>query len=265
MDSVERHRNGMFDGVVLGFCDDGQVRHEFFDSVIGTYLYDHSQQGVLLDAGGGYCGVISGPRVAETRSQIVDQFLTNHSFVDERGLRAQWLWMVDSDMCWDADAFYRLLASADPIDRPIVGGLCFAGGRTGTPFPTIYRLHRENPEAHFEIEPVHEYPKGAMVKVGATGAAFMVIHRSVFVQMSQPWPKGFGTKPDGTPNPYPWFSEGGTDAKGNPYGEDTAFCIKAAACGIPTYVNTDVRIGHVKSHVIDERYYEQRRDSLPVH
>jgi hypothetical protein len=262
MNSVEQHRAGIFGKVVLGYCSNGYVRHEFCDSIIDTMLYDYQQQGILLGVGGGTAGIVSGPRIAETRSQIVDAFLSDPRFVDQTGDRAEWLWMADTDMVWSGDAFYRLLASADPVDRPIVGGLCFAGGRTGKFFPTIYRTIQG--EDGLEIEPILEYPQGAMIKVGATGAAFMLIHRSVFIRMSQPWPNGFGTTPDGRKNPYPWFNEGGTDKSGNPYGEDTAFCMKAQAAGFPIHVNTDVRVGHVKTYELNERVYHER-NSVGVH
>src|SRR5690606_5921285 len=42
----------------------------------------------------------------------------------ERGV--EWLFMVDADMGFMPDALDRLVAAADPVERPVIGGLCFA-------------------------------------------------------------------------------------------------------------------------------------------
>src|SRR5688572_13510720 len=38
----------------------------------------------------------------------------------------EWLLYVDTDMGFEPDAIHRLLAVADPDNRPVVGALCFA-------------------------------------------------------------------------------------------------------------------------------------------
>jgi hypothetical protein len=70
--------------------------------------------------------------------------------------------------------------------------------------------------------------------------------------------KAFQSLPNGAPNPYPWFSEGNIDAYGRGFGEDVAFCIRAQALKIPVYVNTNVRIGHMKRIVLTEGVYDER-------
>jgi len=72
----------------------------------------------------------SGPRIAAARNRVVEQWLTDPA--------STWLWMLDTDMTFTPDTLDRLLDAADPVERPIVGGLCFAGGRDFRIAPTIY-------------------------------------------------------------------------------------------------------------------------------
>jgi len=218
----------------------GEVRLEMMDSVAGVFSYFVEKGEAVIRA---TVTVNSGPRVAEGRSQVVDQF-TNSG--------CEWLWMVDSDMTFAPDSLDRLLETAYSIDDAlIVGGLCF-GGRAERPmFPTVYELIEVDGLPMTKI--VDNYPKDSIIKVGATGAAFMLVHKSVFGVMQ----KAFKTLPNGKENPYPWFVE--ASHEGRPFGEDIAFCLKAQACGIPVYVDTGVKTGHVKTwELCEERYDEQK-------
>lgn len=252
MDAVQAHRSGQFSKVVIGFCCAGHVEAEFCMSMTDALIYDAMQQQLITGPGGGVVGLQSSPRIAETRSQIVEAFLQSPVYQDEDGFRPDWLLMVDSDMVFKGEDIYTLLASADPVDKPIVGGLCFAGGHSGVLFPTLYQLHKG--EDGLSTSPIMEYEHGAMYKVGATGCAFLLIHRQALIKIG----KAFSTMPNGARNPYPWFTEGNIDAYGRAFGEDIAFCIRAGACGIPVYVNTNVRIGHVKRQILTERLYDDR-------
>jgi hypothetical protein len=84
------------------------------------------------------------------------------------------------------------------------------------------------------------------------------VHRQVFAVMK----KHFGTLPDGSPNGSPWFAEGITGLKGEGWGEDTVFCLRANALGIPVHVHTGIKVGHVKEVIIDEVFYDNRREAV---
>lgn len=208
------------------------------------------------ETGGGTIKLTSGPRIAEARSQIVDTFFSDPLFE-----RASWLLMIDSDMTFEPTLIDDMLAVADPAHVPVLGGLCFSGGRNHDPYPTIYRevAGTEGDTTFVGVEPIRDYPPDTLCKVGATGAACLLVHRQVFVAMSHPWPKGFGTKADGSKNPYPWFIEGLTTPDGEPIGEDVAFCRRVRQLGIPIHVHTGIRLGHVKHFVLDEAYYQAAR------
>lgn len=234
--------------VVIGFIHPGEVAGDFMDSVCRTLMAESRPDG-LTGPGGGYIALRSGPRIAEARSQVVETFLTNEAYVD-----AEWLFMVDSDMVFDPLALRRLLDVADPVERPIVGGLCFAGSSPEGCYPTLYAL-RPDDEKRWEIEKVTEWPEGELVKVGATGAAALLVHRNVLTTMY----RAFEFLPNGQRNNYPWFVEGHSDAHGRPMGEDIAFCIRAQGLGFPIHVHTGIEFGHRKSVILDTAVWKASR------
>lgn len=237
-------------GIVLAWCHPGQVSGAFLDSVFGTLLRDNARSARILRYGG-QISLQSGPRIAEARSQIVHEFLTNPLYKE-----AEWLWMVDVDMTWEAKDYELLLNTIDAKTRPIVGGLCFAGGRSSRVYPTLYRLLDEDGT----MESIADYPKNTLVKVDATGAAFLMVHRSVLHKMGVV----FGTQPNGNPNPYPWFVEGTVNKNGEPYGEDITFCLRANHLEIPIYVHTGITVGHIKSYELTEDTYQEYREKQKV-
>lgn len=242
--------------VVLSTLSPGSMSSHCAESIAATILDDGHrplEDQLFCRPGGGTIMVTSGPRVAETRSKIVDTFLHADHFQT-----AGWLLMVDSDMVFRPDDVRVLIDHADRLERPIIGGLCFAGITPESMYPTVYSLGRDENSGQFDVDKVMDYPKNALVKVAATGAAFLLVHKQVFMRMGRPHPEGFGTMPDGTPNVYPWFAEGHVDKHGRPFGEDISFCIRAGALGIPVHVHTGAQIGHHKSVILTEELYDRR-------
>lgn len=219
----------------------GDVRLELADSLAGVFRYHSDKSEKRIRA---TIALNAGPRVAEGRSQVVDTFARSG---------CDWLWLIDSDMAFEEDALERLLKVAYSHDNArIVGGLCFGGRHDRPMFPTVYELvNLDDGTPMTKI--VYDYPRDAIVKVGATGAAFLLIHKSVFVEMK----KAFGTLANGQPNPYPWFVEAGNN--GHAFGEDIAFCFKAQALGIPVYVDTGCKIRHVKTWELCEATYDDQQ------
>jgi len=227
----------------------------FTHSLVDFMRWDAQGPGHVCGGAGGFIDVQSGPRIAETRNQIVDQFATAFP-------NAEWLLFIDSDMTFDCTLVEDLLKAADPEHVPILGTLAFvAGGDQGGPHPTIFEEHEAvgpDGEKMVAVSHVVDYPKNALVKCGGTGASGLLIHRGVLAAMSQPWPKGFGTLENGRPNPYPWFSEGLVNPDGHPLGEDIAFCRRARLLDIPVHVHTGIKMGHMKLYKLDEDYYQRR-------
>jgi hypothetical protein len=186
----------------------------------------------------------SGPRIAAARNDVVRHFLK---------FNAQWLLMIDSDMVFNPEQVDKIMEVADAEERPLLGGLCFGGGRSGIMFPTIYRLRVPGPN-ETPVEVVKDYPPDTLVPCDATGAAFLLMHRSLLIKMHETW---------GETNS-PWFIEG-SEYKGMAFGEDWAFCMRAKHLGYQLYVHTGVKIGHTKATVLDEPAYlryREREDEL---
>jgi hypothetical protein len=181
--------------------------------------------------------------VVEGRNEIVDAFMES---------KAEWLWFVDSDMGWDADALENLIAAADPVHRPIVGGLCFGFGPITDrldfaqavikrPFPTIFDLKKTEDDIGFRAR--WGYVPGELQQCSATGAAMLLIHRGVFEQMFAKWP-----------------GQGAFDRMKHPeakklWGEDTSFCMRAGMLGIPVHVHAGVKTSHLKTIYATEMVY----------
>ena len=175
--------------------------------------------------------------MSSARNSLTRQFLDDYD--------AEWLLWVDADMSFEHDAMERLLAAADPVERPIVGGLCF-GMNLGALFPTIYQF-TTNEAGDLTTARMGDYPLDTLVPCAATGAAFLLVHRSAFEAIRD---KAFNAA-------FPWFQE--TELAGEPAGEDLTFCLRAGICGIPVHVDTVVHIGHHKSLVLTHDLFQDQR------
>jgi hypothetical protein len=195
----------------------------------------------------------SSANIATGRCQIVRDFLAHPS-------RPDWLWMVDADMTFGDGILERLLATGDRKERPIVGGLCFgvrpakfdgqerfnACGATPLElFPTIYGLDDDGHMLHYS-----GYPLDSVVRVASTGAACLLIHRSVLADKR--WTE------DG--HPQPWFRE--TVLHGQVCSEDHFFCLRAGSFGFPVHLDTAAKTGHVKTFVADEDLYLAQQEAV---
>lgn len=242
-------------------------------SVSVVYTYGREVDGVFCDAlmafacvpkyswrvfdperGGGVMS-FSGTRIAHNRNELVRQFLAGP---------AEWCMMIDTDHSFALDAIDRLIAAAKSKQAPeapgagkIMGGLCFAGGRSGIMSPTMYRMVGTNPD-DAEVRVIDDWRAGEILEVTATGAAFLLVHRDVLQAMAD----AFADR-----HPYEWFGEGlhrstNGDRPGVEFGEDFFFCISARRLGFPAFVHTGVEAPHMKSWVLSslewKRYREQR-------
>lgn len=181
----------------------------------------------------------SSANVSDARNKLTAQFLDARTA--DGATVGDWLLWVDADMQWGPDAVDRLMESAHPTERPIVGGLCF-GMAHDELVPTIYQLARTD-EGELCTYRVASYERDSLVRCVATGAAFLLVHRSVLEAMRE-----------AKFNPaFPWFQE--TQMGDRPCGEDITFCLRAGQLGFPVFVDTRVKIGHHKSQLLTEDVY----------
>lgn len=116
-----------------------QVEHSFHLSLLNLANYDAAHNQRLFASSGPLMMRAGTGGLVEARNKIMKYFL------DEAA--EEWLFTVDTDMGFAADTIDRLVESADAVERPVMGGLCFGlklgdpdgyGGFLNHPFPTMY-------------------------------------------------------------------------------------------------------------------------------
>lgn len=212
---------------------------------------------LLRDAGtkrrivGEFAHEVSGVHIPTARCDNVRKFLAHPA-------KPEWLWMVDTDATFADDVLERLIASAHPTDRPIVGALAFgvsiAQTADGVPMinevgalvpelrPTIYTY---NPDGSTTV--ILNYPRDQLVQCHATGAHCLLVHRNVLED--ERWTA------DG--HPLPWFRT--AVMNGDEVSEDHFFCLTAGTFGYPVWVDTAIKTGHVKTWIADETWFNTLR------
>lgn len=229
--------------VTAAWVHPGEVSSIFMESMKEMAVYDtchnrrmrgHSHAEIKLRCGAG--------QLVASRNRVVTMFL------DESP--AEWLWWVDADMGFAHDTVDRLVECADPVERPVVGGLCFAGavageasfgGHRSIVMPTVYDWLETADQALFA--PRMEYERDALVRCNGTGSACVLIHRSLLEAMRVE----YGDT---------WYRQVTHPKFGTMFGEDLSFCMKAQRLGAPIFVHTGVRTTHDKGFAfLDEDYF----------
>lgn len=229
-------------GVMIGYLTPDHNSAHFQISLRALEAWDRNHTRRVAEYGD-VVTHICGPRVASGRNELVRAFLGHPK-------RPEWLLMLDSDMVFPATLVEDLVSVADPQVAPVVGGLCFAGGRSGQVRPTMSVMVGDDPPA-FEV--VWDYPPDAMVGVDYTGAACLLMHRGVLERLGEKF----------ADRAHPWFAE--SEFSGREYGEDVTFCMRLRALGVPIFVHTGIKIGHMKMLVIDEQSYLTFRRGITEH
>jgi hypothetical protein len=231
--------------VVIGYLHPGVVHAAFMESVLDMLVYDVAFHQRIVN-GGGRLATQAGSNLAGPRNALVKRFLAYG--------KADWLLMLDTDMTFQPDLLERLLEHADPEKAPLVGGLCFGFDDRGDIQPTLFGLLGD-PDSPQVIR-YHEWPPDSMFQVAATGGACLLIHRSVLETIRDIQVPGRGDRP-GFNDAFPWFQE--VEHDGQPVSEDITFCWRAGLAGIPLFVNTAVRLGHIKFRELTmDAYLAQR-------
>jgi hypothetical protein len=239
---------------VVGYLDSGQWSACFGISYRDLLLADSLGAQRIVRPNGRELRAITGSGgIPQSRNKVARQFL------DETD--GEWLLFIDTDMGFEADLVERLVTAACPVERPIMGALCFAAlRRRQTPpdpchaerfviQPTLYQWVELEDEAGFR--PITDYARDAVVQVGATGAAAVLIHHTALEAMR-------------ARSGDDWFDQltHPTALKGGPrtFSEDMSFCVRAAAIGLPIHVDTSTKTTHEKGFIyLDESTYDEQR------
>lgn len=230
---------------VLAYVVSDSVAYSWHRSMMGLVAFDSGNAGRLRD-GGGFLAIKYGTGgLIHARNQAVYEFLEDYPDAD-------WLFWLDTDMGFGPDALELLFGAADPVERPIVGGLCFAqrddepdgmGGWRVQATPTVYDWIALADQSGYAVR--WDYPRDTVTQCSATGSACIVIHRSVLEAIRDK----FGTWYDRVPNP----------STGQVFSEDLSFCVRAGALDIPVFVDTRVKTTHFKHQWVSEEDYIRQR------
>lgn len=233
--------------VLLGYLCGNTVTDSFHGSLFELMGYDLSNNCRLSKRVKARSGPLA---LVESRNKLAEQTLENG---------CDWLFMVDSDMGFEPDTLDRLLAVADPVKRPVVGGLCFSmreygsdgfGGMFTFPSPTIMNwVVHEDGIGRFTGQ--DHYPVNSMIRCGATGAAMILIHRSVLEKI----------RDAGLPGK--WYDRVACD-DGELQGEDVSFCWRLRQLDIPLWIHTGIRTTHMKTIWLSETDFWISRVAPPA-
>jgi hypothetical protein len=239
---------------VVGFLDGGGWSACFGLSYRDLCIHDAFHQQRMARSGPGELRALTGSGgIPANRNKVVRGFLEK--------TRGEWLLFIDTDMGFAADTLDRLIASADPVKRPVMGGLCFAGvrdkaGSSASPLyaerfkvvPTVYEYLDTGDEIGFR--PIPDYPRDQVMQVAGTGAACLLIHRSALEAI-----RALSGDCWFDPITHPTALKGGPRT----FSEDLSFCVRLASCGIPVHVDTSVKTTHEKGMAfLDEGAFDQQ-------
>jgi len=208
---------------VIAYIHPGTVRAEFCASLLAVCIEGATRVRTVI-------ALESGPNISTPRNMIVRDFLEDNL--------APWLLMIDTDMWFPGDTLDRLIAAADPVERPVMGALCWSlvGGER---FPTLYELTEKQP-GQLAFRRYSKWLEETVARVGATGAACLLMHRDALLAVEK------SSKDPAAP----WFRETSVGAPLALMGEDMTFCLRLGAAGIPVHVHTGVKAGHMKAQML---------------
>jgi hypothetical protein len=232
------------DAVVVAYVHDKTVTYSWHHSIIEMLGHDVTHEARVMR--GGWIAMKYGTDgLSDARNKAVKLFL------EER--QADWLFWIDTDMGFSPDTVDRLLEVADPVDRPMVGGLCFTqreessdhmGGWRTRATPTVFDwLRLDDGQMGFSVR--WDYPHDSVVQCAGTGSACLLIHKSVFEKVEAKY------------GPH-WYDRVPNTTMGQIVSEDLSFCMRANTVGCSLWIDTSVKTTHQKTlWLAEDDYYGQ--------
>lgn len=194
-----------------------------------------------------------GPDLTVARNSVVQTFLEGPF---------EWLLQIDSDMGFPENALDRLAAHTvgpDGTERHILGVVCpilkgavivpvpddptkpaIRASRSGVSVVANAFWWQTTPEGRRVVVTTNKPPNpenSAVLPCDGIGAAFLLVHRSVFEKMrkEQKYPYWFG----------PIYMDEDHAS------EDLGFCMRAKECGFTTWAVSRIEVRHEKSVMLD--------------
>lgn len=230
--------------VLLGYVHGNEVAHSWHLSLMDLVKWDASHEGRVMR--GGFMAMRHGTGgIVQARNDVALSFLTRTN--------AEWLFWIDTDMGFAPSTVDQLVAAADPVERPVMGGLCFVskeveldglGGFRTRPVPTLYRWAELGDDIR-GFSPVEDYPRNEVIPIDATGSACILLHRDALTAVFEK----YGTFYSRIPN----------EGTGQLLSEDLSLCVRLGALEVPLHANTAVKTTHFKPQWVQEADYDRER------
>jgi len=214
--------------MMMGVPTRGVVQHMWLDNVWQKYWpYITMADTIRTQAG---------PDIGGQRNSLVRYFLRN--------TEAEWLLQVDDDVVYvgDGDPFVGMQQLANEEGADIITGVCplskyphnpnvylYTRSDASLGLPDAKGVHRTpdgtevDPSRSGRFMPISEFTTNSVMKVDGCGGAFLMVRRSLYEQMPEPW--------------FAW-AEG--------MGEDLYFAHKARQAGHTILADFRIKLGHIK-------------------
>lgn len=142
--------------------------------------------------------------------------------------KADWILWIEDDVAVPPDLYTQLRAVADPVDRPVIAVAAYDRNQ---PFlPAVWGMKDG------KLDRFGSIPDTGCIPVAQVGMTVMLMHRSLFDKIQQPW---FG----GGESAHLHKTEKGWDVR-REIKPDMGWCAKLREAGIPIYVHFGVRVTH---------------------
>lgn len=145
---------------------------------------------------------------------------------------------IDSDIIFKPDDFFRLLKH----DKPIVSGLYYKmNGPTINHTPLEFACAKKNNNSSADSLTLNDIEgKKELIEVRGNGMGFMMVNKGVFETINYPWfePRKI------------YYEKSGVEDAAAFYSEDINFQLKAKKCGIKSFVDPNIIVGHEKSIIL---------------
>lgn len=235
----------MTEKLVIGIVHPDRVDGYFFHSMMSLLTDQINSKHPLFDD---VVCVISGPALQLGRGSVATTFM-EHTDGDV-------LLMIDADMRFTIETIYQMWQQFKALPKlngdkaKVLGGLAFMlrGPKItlANMQPTIWA---NAPDGSRRYVGQYDYLQDTLLKVAATGAACLMVHREVFQAVGDRY--GHGR----------WFYHEHLD-DGDELGEDLSFCRKVTDCGYGIYLHTALKFGHMKTVEIGEAEYIAARAAI---
>lgn len=171
-----------------------------------------------------------GSMVYLARNQLMEYAISKND--------ADFLLWLDSDMTFEPDFLDRMLESIG--DRDQMAALCFT--RVPPLKAVVYKgMHIQ--QLKDGVKPIAEewtdYPRDTLFEVAGIGFAGMLQRMATVKKVKEVFP-------------LPFFPYSG-------FGEDLTYCFHAAQCGLKTWCNSSIKMGHLMRLPVDEEFVDFMR------